>query len=246
MRVHICVRKTLDWGSEAFTPDWLWPHLRAKCSTWNETFSLSYPAFRQRLKEIALRNHGQVEDALLTPYEDVPEGDWVVPTDDDDWFAPGLVHEIREALRPGREGVLWRRQVVSATRRRPSRGGGLRRRMGLKKMGGRHSCATNNYALAKGPETEPLVRHHLEACPHFDARPERIAKVHKILAVQNRTMASHTALKKRQDTISREALIASYRACRRLYDDWPLPPDLLWAKPCLEGMAELMREIRIR
>jgi hypothetical protein len=178
--------------------------------------------------------------------DEIPAGDLIVPTDDDDWFAPSLVHEIREALRPGGEGCLWWRQVISASRRRPKRRGLLRRRLGFKKMGGLHSCATNNYAIVRGPGVEPLVVHHGQACGYFDAHPERMAKIHETLAIQNRTMASHTALKKRQHTIDREQLVASYHAYRTLYEEWPLPPELLWAKPCVESMAELMRGIRIR
>lgn len=245
MKVHICVRRTLDWGSETFTPDDLWPDLQAKYRTWNETFDMPYPAFRQRLKEIAQRNHAQVDGAVVTAFDDVPPGDLVVPTDDDDWFAPRLAHEIREALRPEAEGCLWRRQVISATRRRPKRRGWLRMRM-KQRMGGRRSCATNNYAIVNGPGVEPLVSYHLEAAAYFDAHPRRMAKIHKTLAIQNRTMASRTALKKRQQTTTREELIASYHSYRTLYENWPLPPELLWAKPCVDSMAELMHGIRIR
>jgi hypothetical protein len=243
------VRRTLDWGSEAFTPDWLVPELQAKCRTWGETFEMSYPAFRQRLKDIALENHARVEDAMHTPFEEIPEGDLVVPTDDDDWFAPSVVHEIRAAWQPDAEGCLWHRQVISASRRSPKRQGWLRMR--TKKMGGHHSCATNNYAIVKRsdrrrPDMQRMVTGHTRAAEFVDAHPRRFPKVRKWLAIQNRSMASKTALQRKQLTTTREELVERYERYRAVYADWPLSPELQWARPCLDLMAALMDEIRVR
>lgn len=244
MRIHICVRRTLDWGSEAFTADWLWPDLRAKCRTWGETFEMTYPAFRQRLKEIARENHERVEDAIHTPFEEIPVGDLIVPTDDDDWFAPDVLHEIRAAMKPGAEGYLWHRQVISTSRRRPKRRTWLRMRR--KKMGGHHSCASNNYAIVKRPDAKPIVTSHLKASDYVDAHPRRFPRIRQYLAIQNRTMGSRTAMEMKQQTSSREELIERYERYRTVYAEWPLPPGLHWARPSVDRMAELMDEIRIR
>ena len=56
MRIHICVRRTLDWKDEARVAERLRPKFRAKFEMWNATFDMPYAAFRQRLKEIAQLN----------------------------------------------------------------------------------------------------------------------------------------------------------------------------------------------
>jgi len=244
VRTHICVRRTLDWGSDAFTPDWLLRDLREKCRTWGATFEMTYPAFRQRLKEIAQENHARVEGAIHSTFEEIPAGDLIIPTDDDDWFAPSVIQEIRDAMEPGAEGCLWHRQVVSASRRQPKRRGWLRLRR--KKMGGHHSCATNNYAITKRPDVGPLVMQHALAGEFVDANPRRFTEIRKTLAIQNRTMGSRSSLQRTQPTTSREELIERYERYRGVYVEWPLSPELLWARPCIERMAELMDEIRVR
>lgn len=59
------------------------------------------------------------------------------------------------------------------------------------------------------------------------------------LSLMNRTLASQTSLGWRQERFTRAELVLKYLRYRRLYRR-PLPPDLAWAEPCREAMAELM------
>ena len=242
MRIHVCVRRTLEWSDEALVAERLRPDFRAKFDTWNATFDLPYAAFRQRLKEIAQLNLSRVESAALTLLEEVPPGELIIPVDDDDWFAPNVAHEIRRASEPGRVGYHWMRQVISPSRRRRK----FRIRLRRKKLGGRYSCATNNYAVVNTPELAPLTLNHKGASEYFDAHPTQVARIPKTLAIQNRNVASQTALAWRRPRIARDELIEVFHRYRDIYATWKLRPELNWAQPCVDRMAELMEEIRIR
>ena len=67
------------------------------------------------------------------------------------------------------------------------------------------------------------------------------------LSVQNRNFASRSGLGgHKQLDISREALIERYRRHRSLYDRLRLPPEVAWAQPHVDAMAELMQAIQLR
>jgi hypothetical protein len=231
----------LDWSEEALVEERLRPEFRAKFETWNATFDMPYAVFRQELKEIAQRNLSRVEGVAHTPLEEVPPGELIVPVDDDDWFAPNVAHEIRRVFEPGRIGYHWIRQVLSPSRRRRK----FRIRLRPKRMGGRYSCATNNYALVNTSELAPLALKHKRASEYFDAHPTHVTRIPKTLAIQNRSLASQTALAWKRPTITREELVEVFDGYRDLYANWKLRPELRWAQPCVDGMAELMEKIRV-
>ena len=236
------MRRSLDWSDQALVAERLRPEFRAKFETWNATFDMPYAGFRQRLKEIAQLNLSRVESVAHTPLEEVPPGELIVPVDDDDWFAPDVAHEIRRVFEPGQAGCHWIRQVISPSRRRRK----FRIRLRPKRLGGRYSCATNSYAVVNTPELAPLTLNHKRASEYFDAHPTHVTRIPKTLAIQNRSLASQTTLAWKRLTITREELIEVFHRHRDLYANWKLRPELGWAQPCIDRMAELMEKIRVR
>lgn len=254
MEIHVCVRRTLDWSDEAQVAANILPDFRSRFELWNDTFAMSYAAFRARLRSIAARNLAGLEGARVAPFEEVAAPArragrevWIVPIDDDDWLAPSLPARMREALASARDpegcfGMHWIREVVAAPRRRRRLKHWLRpgRR-------GRFSCHTNDYALRGDcQDLELLFRNHVRASEAFDAAPDRVRALRRVLAIQNRNLASQTSLAWRRPSLSRAELVARYEAYRGFYAGWKLRRELRWAQPCIDGMAELMDELRLR
>ena len=249
MEIFVCTRRTLDWCDEGHVEANILPEFRSKFELWNATFEMSYAAFRARLKAIAQQNLAQVEGATLTGLGEIAGPDaLIVPIDDDDWLAPSLPAEIRRALgrdpaRRERAGVYWTREFLSPTRRPRRFEGWLRQ----KPKPGRWTCYTNNYAVRSGlPDFESLARNHVHASGFFDAEPGRVLRIPKTLAIQNRNLASQTALGWGQPAIDREFLVETYESYRRFYADSRLRRSLRWAQPCIDGMAELMEDLQLQ
>lgn len=86
--LHICIRKTADWGDQAAFWAQLDPGFAPKVQAWNSTFRLPYHEFRRELRAIAQANLAKVQGAVLCTWEEVPEGALVAPVDDDDGLPP--------------------------------------------------------------------------------------------------------------------------------------------------------------
>lgn len=242
---HICVRRTLAWDDPAAVERDLDPGFRAKYEAWNATFELPYAAFRARLAEIAAQSWSRVEGVRCTPLADVPAGDWVIPVDDDDWFAPQLGARLRALLAgAGADvtGCRWRRDVLEPDAIRRGLRARLRRRRALEMW----TCGTNNYALRWAPGREEVLRNHVRASEHFDVHPAQVARTREWLAVQNRNPASQTALRVRRPTISRDQLVAVRDAYRATYARWRPRRSLRWARPYADAVAELVAGLRER
>ena len=61
MKIHLCVRRTLDWSDSAGLAERVRPGFRSKLETWNETSEPTYGVFRERLKQIAQLSLSRVE-----------------------------------------------------------------------------------------------------------------------------------------------------------------------------------------
>lgn len=246
--ICISVRETLDWADEAAVESGLLPGFRAKYDMWNRTFRMPYRLFRARAKEIAEATLKAVLGARVVPSAQLPEGALVVPVDDDDWFAPDLAARLREAWDPSARGYRWQSSILEA---RPP-GNPLRWLRGLGRPvtpvpdASRFTCTSNNYAFVAGGDARDLVRSHAEASRRFDARPEEVRRLPLSLSLQNRNLASQTALAWGKPTIPRGQLLRRYRRYRALYGRVELPPALAWARPSVEAMAELMRDLEPR
>jgi hypothetical protein len=243
MRIHVCVRATLDWWDRECVETHILPQFRPKLEAWNATFDMPYHVFRARLRQIALLNVSLVEGATCSAISEVGSGDVIVPIDDDDWLAPDLVGRLRSEYEPTVRCYLWTREVIepiSSLRYRLER---LARRLGRRDP---LLCRTNNYAVVSEPELIQAALSHGHASRYFAARPpSEIRRMTGTLAIQNRTLASQTTLAWRRPSIGREELANLLHRYKRLYASWKLAPELSWARPYVDMMAELMQDIRL-
>ena len=244
--ICICVRETLDWGNEAAVQAGLIRDFLPKYEMWNRTFNVPYHRFRQRLKEIAEATLRGVEGARVVARAEVPPGALVVPVDDDDWFAPDLAARLAAAWDESLRGYRWLSHILEA--RPPGLLGLLRRGRPVTPVadGSRFTCTSNNYAFVALGDARDLVRSHAEASRRFDASPEGVRRLPLSLSLQNRNLASQTALAWGKPTIPRSKLLRRYRRYRSLYDRVALPADLSWARRGVAAMADLMRELKPR
>lgn len=238
--LYVCVRRTLEWGDEAAVTAGLRPEFRPKVATWNATFTLPYHRFRQRLKEIAASNLARIADARVAPLADVPPGALIVPVDDDDWFAPDLVHRLMPAVDAQADGSTWTGWALEPVRR-PKR-----LRLLIRSLRTQWTCGSNNYVVRNLPALAPLVGNHIAASRHFDAHANQVRHVAVRLSIQNRNLASQTALAWKRPTIAPTELRAVYERYRTFYDTVSLPNDLGWAAPYVALVGELTHELRLR
>ena len=244
--IHICIRQTADWSDEQAFWEQLEPKHRARVELFNRTFNLAFHEFRRRLCEIRRLNHEQVEGALHTPWDQVPDGGVVMPVDDDDWFAPDAALALSRELRPEAAGYRWTPTWLEAP---------FNRRHAIKKLAGRlvpalnrprYFCTTNNYAVVKGRVPHELMQKHGLASGWFEPRVgSEVVVLEPRLSLMNRSIASLTSLGTREATISRRGLLTKHRQYRRLYKRRP-PAGLDWARPYLERMDRLMSELELR
>ena len=241
MRIHVCIRATLDWQDRAAVEAGLIPAFRPKYDAWNATFDMPYHRFRHRVCEIARLALSRVEGVVHSTPEAVPPGDLLVPVDDDDWLAPDLAAHLGRAYAPGACGYLWTRAVIEPPQRVRAPLRTLARWLGRRD---RIICKTNNYAVLS--ELWPLARNHVAASQHFLAHPADIRRIPATLAIQNRTLASQTALAWKRPSITPAEILAGFRRYRRLYRSWRLGPEGRWAEPYVRAMAALTEELHPR
>ena len=241
--IHICIRPTLDWKNQKAVDARLLPAFRLKFDMWNATFEMPYQVFRQRVQQIAQLNHSRVEGATCSAIEDVPSGHVIVPVDDDDWFSPDLANRLRQEHDPRVRRYLWRREVIESPR--PIRSS-LSRMARLLGRADQFTCKTNNYAVVNEPGLAHLALNHVRASEYFDAHPSDIKRIPATLAIQNRNLASQTALAWNRPSITQEELLNVWYRYRHLYSSRTLGARLSWAKPYVDLMAELMHEIHVK
>lgn len=236
--ICICVRRTLDWGSEAAVDAGLIKSFRPMVKMWNTTFTIPYHEFRQRLKVIAQLSLSRVEKVQRASVETAPPGALLVPIDDDDWFSPDLANRLRQEFDPSIPCYYWSRQILEPGRQ-------VRRIKGLLKefLTGEVIFATNNYAIHNVPGLAGLAHTHMIARRHFQA--EQVRYVPAALSVHNRSLASQTVLGMERPIV-RDALIERFEQYRTLYANTYLSRGLRWAAPYVTMMSELMESLKLR
>ena len=242
--IYICVRETTDWTNEAAFWAQLPPKFRPTIQIWNRTFNIPYHEFRHRLREIAQINLAAVRNAVCSDWNDVPDGALVLPVDDDDWFAEDVALAVEKAAEPAFAGYRWLSTFLEVPIN-------LGHRLYLLKRKLLHTppkwiCTTNNYAIVKTPDSQPLFRSHIRASEWFEQHPARVKTIGGRWSVMNRTLASRTSLRlMRPETcrpIRLATLLRKYRRYQELYRE-PACSQLQWAQPYVRRMDELMREL---
>lgn len=235
--ICIVVRATTDWEDVAGVRAQLPKGFAPLVDLWDETFTLPYHLFRHELKRIAELSWSRA--APVVPRGDVPEGAIVVPTDDDDWFAPGLAAALEAA--PGASGWRWPSRYLEVPIGLRHRLGRIRRRL-FPRTPSKWICTTNNYAVVHGAVPPVLAGNHMRASEWFEAHAAEVRVLAEPLSVMNRTLASITTLAC-GGAMSRARLLRKYRSYARLYRK---RADPAWAAPYVAAMAELMDRLRPR
>jgi hypothetical protein len=244
--IYICVREPTDW-EELWHPI---ADLRSRAEAWDQTFMISFRDFRRRLAEIARLNFSRVENAIFATWDEIPDGGLVAPVDDDDWFAPDLGTTLADAYDPDATGYHWTSSVIEVPINLGHRLYLLRRRLfpWLRPM---WICTTNNYAMVKSAETEPLLMSHVRASEWYGGEGAgRVKRIEGRLGIQNRTLAGYTSfhrtnLGRPKASVTRSELIRKYVRYRKLYAGLELA-ELAWARPYIGMMSDLMAELKIR
>jgi hypothetical protein len=207
---------------------------------WNATFGLPYHEFRLELTRIAQLNRSRIAGISCVPRDELPAGAIVVPTDDDDWFAPGLASTLRAAVDGRYAGYYWPSRFIEVPIS-PAHRLGLARRAMFPRTPPKWLCTTNNYAVAINAAMAPLVDNHMRASDWFVAHPAAVRRLDACLSVMNRTLASQTSL---ANIGSQARLVAKFRRYRRIYRR-PLPTQLAWCEPYVAMMRDLMDGLRV-
>lgn len=251
--IYILVRRTTDWEDEATFLAQLREDFRPKVDLWNATFTVPFHVFRHRIKAIAQLNLSKISDAVCASWEEIPDGKIVVPTDDDDWFAPELTRVLEQEYDGDSRYYYWNSNFIEVPVHLRHRLGILRRRV-LPGWPPRGSwiCTTNNYAVVKGADSRLLLNSHVAASKAFEEEKGRVKKISRHLSVMNRTLASQTSLgrprlssKREWTTLRKSELIRKYHRYKKVYEE-VTDSELSWCRPYLSMMLDLMHELKIK
>jgi hypothetical protein len=243
--LYIVVRRTTDWSNEAAVRAQLPDGFARLVDLWNETFEMPYHRFRQRLKQIAAENLTQVEGAVTVPLADVPPGALIVPVDDDDWFAPELARVLHRNREEGYKGYRWPSRFLEVPPDFDQWLGAWRRRL-FPREPLRWVCTTNNHAIERTADVDAILGSHIRASEWFTRNQAAVKVLDVPLSLQNRNIASQTALLFRsKKKMTRGKLMRRHRQYRALYAKGVrrLPQ---WCFPWIARMALLMEELRLR
>jgi hypothetical protein len=242
--LYIWVRATVNWADEEEFRAQLRADFEPQVELWNATFDMPYHLFRAEVARIARLTHSRVAGAVCAHWDRIPEGGLVLPVDDDDWFAPHVGVVLESERHPDAAVYYWTSTFLEVPIDVRHRLDLIRRR--VLRMPPVWTCATNSYALVKGPDTETLHEDHSYASRWVDgagaARSKRLAGR---LSAMNRTLASQTTLGFRRPRIGRAHLIRKFLEYKLLYRR-PQPSELAWLQPYTEMMSALMKRVNLR
>ena len=92
----------------------------------------------------------------------------------------------------------------------------------------------------------PLLMRHRTASEYFDTHPSEVKRVPASLAIQNRNLGLQTALSWKRAASNRDELVTRWQKYRNLYASLRLPAESAWARPYVDMMDALMRDVRVR
>ena len=239
--ICIVVRQTTEWEDEAVVRAQLPEGFRYAVALWDATFLLPYHVFRRELTKIAQINLSRIAGAVCVPRTDVPAGAIVVPTDDDDWFAPGLATALEMAVDGNHVGYYWPSAFIEDPISLGHRLGLIRRAI-FPRTPPKWLCTTNNYAVTMSSAVGPLIDSHVNASGWFVANPGAVKRLDGHLSVMNRTLASQTSF---WHVRSQADLLRKFHRYHAVYRR-PLAPELAWCEPFVAMMRDLMDGLRRR
>jgi len=243
--LYIVVRKTTDWTNEVAVRAQLPSGFEPLVDLWNDTFEMPYHFFRQQLKDIARDNLAQVEGAVSTTLEKVPSGALIAPIDDDDWFSPDMARIVASSRENGYRGYRWPSRFLEVPPNFDQWLGAWRRWL-IPSTPLTWLCTTNNHVVEKISEADRIIGSHVEATRWFVANEPLVKVLDVPLSVQNRNIASQTALLFKSGTMmTRSKLLRRRRQYRGLYRKLPrgLPE---WSRLWIARMAGLMETLEPR
>jgi len=239
--IYVVVRATTDWLNEPVFRAQIPKAFAPAIARWDATFDMPYHHFRHALKRIAQVSLSRVDGIARVAASEVPEGEIVLPTDDDDWFAPHLADVLTPHLVEGARGYYWPSRFLEVPLSLPHRVTLAWRRV-FPNTKPRWLCTTNNYAVVAHRETLPLLRTHVGASHWFIANAPAVRRIEAPLSLQNRNLASQTTL---NSVATPAALVRRFRRYQPFYRQ-PAAPDLAWADPYIAMMGELMDGLKLR
>jgi len=244
MVVYLFVRKTLDWQDESAFYSQLSPAFAPKVDAWNRTFRMPYHLFRHAIRMVAIRNHESVVGLTASAWESIPDGAVVVPSDDDDWFAPDLTEWISRRMAHDDYGIHWTQSVLEVPINAMHRAR-LCARAVFPWMRPKWLCATNSYAIRKTSDVTVAVS-HVAASRRFGSGDVCVSFIPQKLSIHNRSLASITSMGFGKPTISTALLRRKADEYRRLYDQPLRAKELEWAKSEVAAMKDVMAELTLR
>jgi hypothetical protein len=240
--IYLVPRHSPDWTNEAAFWAQLPEKMKGRVELWNETFRVPYWVFRQRLGELARQNWASLPGVTVVRCEEVPDGELVLPCDDDDWYSPRVGPTLEGARQAKIALYRWPGRFLEVPRDLRERLGTLRRRwLPRTPPARRYYCATNGYAVTKGALDPRALQSHVFAGRWSTAHRTLTRELEHPLSVMNRSLASQTQYN-RGRRISRAELIARYRRYLHLYQT-PPAAKLSWMTPHVDVMRDLMLEL---
>lgn len=124
MKIYIYLRNTEDWDQVGLdNVTFYHAQKHSNVPHWNKVSSLSWFEYRRKLKKICMKAIEGLDvpilyfgmDHSVNILDIISDDDFVLPTDDDDWFHPGIEHFVKQ--HSNCEVLLWD-TVVNQTARR--------------------------------------------------------------------------------------------------------------------------------
>lgn len=229
--------------------EWL-PILIVAIRNWNSTFNMNYFEFRERMKEISMRNLNKVKGATIInkseikALDDEKEEFVIYPTDDDDWVIEDLFGIACSELEECDDVVVWPFGFFRGDRIMVT---------DIEKPVDniRWTYSNNAIITRKGYERlrdsrlgcEFLEDHRqVDECCVADNCVVKV--VHKALSAYNHSPASATRLwglsASNKSRGSASSLLSSYGQLPKI------PEEIGWSVPYAEEMWKLITELRQR